>query len=699
MSVPSNAPRQESRRCRRISLLLATAWLIALFSPLRSTAQDIPPLNDPFGQNPFGGGNQVVPGNEVVFDAKFKLEPDTRRGEVIVTADIADGYHIYSLNQKGGPGPSKFTLTENPQVARLGQFQAETDPHVVENDPAFMMRVEQFEGKAIFKAAVELADVDDPESFSFGLTFDGQACNDQGCQLISGQKIKVTFGGYLEVPAKTGEYRPESAHVTWKGYLEPRVVEPGGTVRLVFEAIPDPTYHVYGWAAYVDEEAKSSASSPTLIALTKRNNWQADFPVASVEPQTHDIAGATAYWHAEPVSWSIDLRVPKGTAEGEYDLAGFLGFQTCQEDNCDIPSTAQFSVKVQVGGETQVETVPLTLVSTDRSYNEVEELAKGIEWGKQATAGGLDDKPVLAILGLAFLAGLILNVMPCVLPVIGLKIMSFVDQAGARRWEVIKLNLWFSAGLIFVFLVLATMAAVFGLGWGQHFQSVTFTVALILIVFTFGLSFLGVWEIPIPGFVGAASNQSMAKKEGAAGAFAKGIFTTILATPCTGPFLVPAISWSLTQPAWLTYLLFATVGLGMASPYLMIGAFPSLINLLPRPGAWMVTFKQLMGFVLMGTVVFLFNSLDDKLIMPTMTLLVGIAVACWWIGRTPSTAPLADQFKAWVISGVWSIAIAAFAFLYLAGGIELEWQPYDRVTLDQHLEEGSTVLIDFTADW
>jgi thiol:disulfide interchange protein len=305
----------------------------------------------------------------------------------------------------------------------------------------------------------------------------------------------------------------------------------------------------------------------------------------------------------------------------------------------------------------------------------------------------------VVILSLAFLAGLILNVMPCVLPVIGLKIMSFVQQAGGSRGEILSLNLWFSFGLMAVFWILASVAVFAKLGWGEHFGDVRFLVTMIGIVFAFGLSFLGVWEIPIPGFVGGSTMQGVAQKEGPIGAFGKGVLSTVLATPCAGPLLVPAVSWAAAQPAGLTYLTFTSIGLGMASPYLLIGAFPRLIRVLPKPGAWMDTFKQIMGFLLMGTVVFLFNSLASEWVIPTLTLLLGIGIACWWIGRISVSAGLTQKLVGWSWAGV-LIALAGYVgFVTLASANRLEWQPFSRVTLDRYLEEGYTVLVDFTADW
>jgi thiol:disulfide interchange protein len=264
-------------------------------------------------------------------------------------------------------------------------------------------------------------------------------------------------------------------------------------------------------------------------------------------------------------------------------------------------------------------------------------------------------------LGLAFVAGLILNVMPCVLPVIGLKIMSFVHQAGHHRGQVFLLNLWYVAGLMAVFLLLAVLTVQTGQGWGAHFQSTTFTIVMASIVFVCALSFLGVWEIPIPGFVGSSTASELAAKEGALGAFAKGVLTTVLATPCTGPFLVPAITWALSQPPVVVYAVFLAVGLGMASPYLVIGAFPQLVSRLPKPGPWMETFKQLMGFVLLGTVVFILNSFQSQpeYYVPVLAFLFGLWAACWWIGRSQASHSH-SQLRAWGVGTAVAVLMALF---------------------------------------
>jgi thiol:disulfide interchange protein len=311
----------------------------------------------------------------------------------------------------------------------------------------------------------------------------------------------------------------------------------------------------------------------------------------------------------------------------------------------------------------------------------------------------IDFKTLLPMLGFAFLGGLILNVMPCVLPVISLKLLSFLDQAGKRRGRVFLLNVWYSLGLLSVFMVLAALAATAGLAWGEQFTLPWFKVAMTALVFVMALSFLGVWEIPIPGFVGAGKANELQTEEGPGGAFFKGVFATILATPCSGPFLGTVFGFLLKQPPQVAYWIFGAVGLGMASPYLVIGAIPELIRFLPKPGVWMETFQQLMGFLLLATVVYLFTTLSAAYFVPTLTLLVGLWFACWWIGRTPLTASRGQKLAARIGGPAVAAIVGLLAFTLLFQTSKIPWQPFSPAALQQARSEGKTVMVDFSADW
>ena len=417
--------------------------------------------------------------------------------------------------------------------------------------------------------------------------------------------------------------------------------------------------------------------------------------------------------HEGDVSWFVPIELAPGVKPEDVKIEGSVFAQACDATSCKIPQTFKFTARL-------ADKPPVKIVEPRGGFDKRFDAKP---------AGAADDKPkgdaasvvplggLLAqlkpryfgvgkqtslwlVLGAAFVGGFILNFMPCVLPVIGLKILGFVEQSHERRSRVLVLNLWYAFGMLAVFWVLATLAVQLNLGWGQQFQSVGFNLVLAGLVFAMALSFLGVWEIPIPGFVGGNTATQLAAKEGPGGAFAKGVLTTVLSTPCSGPFLGPVFGFTLNQKWPAIYAIFTFVGLGMASPYLLIGAFPKLIRFLPKPGAWMDTFKQLMGFVLLFTVVFLLTFVGQDYILPTVAMLIAIWFGCWWIGRTPLTASLGKRLRGW------SIGVASAAVLGLIGfrmllpeKTELAWEPFTPARLEAELAQGRTVLVDFTADW
>jgi thiol:disulfide interchange protein len=357
----------------------------------------------------------------------------------------------------------------------------------------------------------------------------------------------------------------------------------------------------------------------------------------------------------------------------------------------------------------------MPLVFSETKYGEAAKLAETLGDTRQAAAdadtvdamAGAPADLWLVIIPASLVGGFLLNFMPCVLPVIGLKILSFAEQAGRSRRQILALNIWYSLGLLSVFMVLATLATGASLGlaeenlsWGQQFTSTTFTIVMVAIVFVMALSFLGIWELPIPGFVNSGTANQLAAREGAVGAFAKGVLATVLSTPCSGPFLGPVFGFLLKQPPLVTFIVFGAMGLGMAAPYLLIGAFPRLIRFLPKPGAWMETFKHMMGFVLLGTIVFLFTVMDREYLVATFALMVGLWAACWWIGRVPFTEPLATRLKAWAQGAVVAAAVGFASFHWLTPRESLiPWQTFTRAEVVRLSSEGHTVLVDFTAEW
>jgi len=667
--------------------------------------------DNPFGAfSGFGDPSSGFMRKRATFVGSYQIEKGTRAGRLAIEATIQPDWHIYSTTQpSGGPQPTRIQVAASRDFEVVGQLVLESDP-IVREDEAFPgVSVEELTGDVRWTVPIRVADHADLETLNVEVTINGQACETSGlCELVSERLTDVSFAGYYESVQATGRYQDPSGHIVVLGHVEPKVVRPGNTVNLVLAAELQPDWHIYRHA----ETDPQIVSKPTLIVLTKTSGWSFGEPIESVKPIQKESGlpeEPVLYYHEGNVSWTIPIEIPANTPNGDYAILGAIAYQTCTPTTCDPPTAVRFEVTVAVGDQAAQERVALAF--SPGTYQEVAQQAVAQAARKSAprtaataaTQQTWGDKSLIIVLSLAFLAGLALNVMPCVLPVIGLKVMSFVQQAGGSRWEVFSLNMWFSLGLLTVFWVLAGAAALAHVGilrqfgWGQHFESVGFTVTMIGVVFAFALSFLGVWEIPIPGFVSGGTMQGAAAKEGAVGAFSKGVLSTILATPCAGPLIVPAVNWAIAQPATMTFLAFTSIGLGMAAPYLLVGAFPQLIRALPKPGAWMETFKQLMGFLLLATVVWLFTTVGEKWTTATLTLLLGIGLACWSIGRISIVASFGRKFVGWVGAGVIVVLAALLGFVVL--GQKLDWEPFSRVALDNYLREGRTVLVDFTADW
>ncbi len=607
-------------------------------------------------------------GPPVTLHAQWAVAAGHQPATLYVTAKISPGWHIYSLTQKsGGPVPSKVTVEGGAGYKVTGPFTPLEMPEV-KRDPAFDgLEVETHEGTAVWTAPLQLPAGVDASTLAISGKFSYQACDDGHCLPPTSIPFKAALVDRAAVaklvPVATssdphaadaeGVYKSSTAHVTIRGHIEPRSAQPGSKARLVLTAEPSDEYHIY---AYAEKEPKGAGPRPTLIALTAPSGWKSSPAQASgdlIEKDSTDTATGKERYYDKPVTWTIEVNVPKDAKLGTHKLSGGIGFQTCLTGaTCDFPQGAEFSVDLPVAEKSQSGQLPL-LFTPAKSYK-----VAGPAQASNAAAAGFDPtkvRPVGAagtmlslphIVLYGFLGGLILNLMPCVLPVIGLKILSFVEQSHHDRKHVFMLNVWYSVGILAVFMALATLPVASHLlfekefGWGQQFAYDGFNITLTAIVFVMALSFLGVWEIPIPGFVGGAAANQLAAKEGALGAISKGAITTVLATPCSGPFLTTALAFAVAQSPHVTYTVFAAIGLGMASPYLLIGAFPSLIRFLPKPGAWMDTFKQLMGFVLLGTVVYLMTLVRWPAMVPTLTLLIGLWAGCWWIGRTPGYADL-----------------------------------------------------------
>ena len=333
---------------------------------------------------------------------------------------------------------------------------------------------------------------------------------------------------------------------------------------------------------------------------------------------------------------------------------------------------------------------------------------------------------LVTFLGFALIGGLILNIMPCVLPVIAIKVMSFLEQAQDSPARVRLMGLTFSAGIISSFLALAFVVITLkaggqSIGWGFQFQYPGFLIVMCAVVLLMSLSFFGLFYVNIT--VGQGEIDKLSQGEGFVGTFFKGVLATVLSTPCTAPLLAPALGFAFAEPSYVVLSIFFAAGLGMSLPYLLLTLNPAWLQKLPKPGAWMEKFKQSMGFILLATMVWLDFVLTRQIGPEPASFinywLVTLAFAAWIIATfTDLTSSNERKFKVWAIAATvlglvsWLCIFAqpqVMAAIIPGASTEIKsattssdnsgWKPFSVAALNTELTANKTVLLDFTADW
>jgi thiol:disulfide interchange protein/DsbC/DsbD-like thiol-disulfide interchange protein len=485
-----------------------------------------------------------------------------------------------------------------------------------------------------------------------------------------------------------------AAEVTWLMCKEACI--PGGAnlaleLPVAAEAGPHPRWG----AAIAQAETRIPPRREGVRAHAYRQNRDLTL-VVEIDGSTNHDPGALYFFAATP---TVDVGAPQSVrplGEGRWAISTRLAAYAGEPSS--LPGVLHAPQGLPLDGAPRAVELEVPLTVGPPPAHVI---------GALATGGGAP-RGMLAILGLALLGGLILNLMPCVFPVIGIKIMGFVNQAGEERSRVVLHGLVFTAGVLVSFwaltaLLLALRSGGAQLGWGFQLQSPGFVFVLTVVLLLFGLSMSGVFEVG-GSLIGAGSR--LQAKSGFGGSFFSGVLATVVATPCAAPFLAPALGAALALPAGASFATFTAIALGLSLPYLLLSAFPAAIKLLPRPGMWMETFKQGMAFLLYATVGYLVwvlaGQVEGDKFLSTLLALVVIAIAAWVYGRW--TAPVRSPM---VRRAGW-----AAAALLLAGGFvygmprtaapaddDVVWEVWSEQRVRELVAAGRPVYVDFTARW
>ena len=458
---------------------------------------------------------------------------------------------------------------------------------------------------------------------------------------------------------------------------------------------------------------------------------------SSVEAKAEGLEFGEANW-PEPIKeynealeleiWTFrgtfSVHVPVKAVDGtNYDSLGTtvtFNYQACDNSICLAPA----SKTISLDGSSNGGAAGTGVKKNDSETGAVESRtdAKENRTGSRTGLADGDSAGIALLLFFAFVGGIILNLMPCVLPVLSLKLFSLIKQAGESRGRLLTLGGATTAGILVSFWTLAAVVAAVkegggSAGWGMQFQSAGFIAFMVVILTAFAMSFFGVFEIWLPWST-TTRMDSAGQKSGLAGAFFTGALLVLLSTPCSAPFLGTAMGFAFAQTTPILFLFFTAAGLGLALPYMLVSAFPGVLKVFPKPGVWMVHLQRVMGVLLLASVGWLFWIVNEQAGVTGVELFAAVAIASIacsvLLGKfaKPGTAFIREVavvilssvalFSLWfagIAPEYERAAIATFNARMQQQMTEDGWFRYSPALIEEFAKAKRTVFIDVTADW
>ena len=481
---------------------------------------------------------------------------------------------------------------------------------------------------------------------------------------------------------------------------------------------------------------KLSEKSSVTIDIVIPENWHVNANVAADEflkPSSVEIA-ARGIEFGEPV-WPepikeynqvlefenlvfrghFQVKIPVKAVEDGYDSLttnATFHYQACDNSICLAPASVDIRIGSRSGGKT----------STTLKKNDEGTASPEVDTNKNNFEGQEGAASIALLLFFAFVGGIILNLMPCVLPVLSLKLFSLIKQAGESRGRLVALGIFTTAGILASFWTLAGIVAAIKAGggiagWGMQFQSAGFIAFMVIILTAFAMSFLGAFEVWLPGSA-TTKMDAAGHKAGLGGAFFTGALLVLLSTPCSAPFLGTAMGFAFTASTPVLFLFFTAAGLGLALPYLLVSAFPAVLKVFPKPGKWMVTLQKAMGVLLIATVAWLLWVVNEQAGGTGTAIFAGIAILSaalsFAIGKFAPPGVAFSREAGAFVAAIAVLSAAWFAFAapryeqslqerfearasqqMLDGG----WYRYTPELVSEFAKAGKTVFIDVSADW
>lgn len=525
--------------------------------------------------------------------------------------------------------------------------------------------------------------------------------------LLMALAMMICLGSSIAVAQTTNAI--DDSPVSVELLADKSAVVPGSTLKVAARFKLEEGWHIY----YKDP-------GETGRATTMELSLPQGFDAGEIQWQTphefHDF-GMKSFGYEGETTLIIAVQVPDDLKPGEpLKIAADLTWLVCQT-SC-VPGSATLELELPVVADAAQAAPTHEEIFGSKSSNGSDSVFDQ-DFNLEKRSDGV--LGFLKYLLFAFIGGLILNLMPCVLPVVSMKVMSFIREAGESKSRVMKHGFVYALGTVSTCLVLAL--AVIGLqvagytvGWGFQFQQPVFLLAMATLVAIMSLGLFGVFMVNVNS---GDKLQELSHQGGYTGSFFSGVVATILSTPCTAPFLGTAIGFAFAQPWWGIMLIFASIGAGLAFPYLLLSLNPAWQKYIPKPGAWMEYFKQGMGFLFLCSAVWLLYVLGQQVgsegLIGALVFILATSFGAWLIGTFADfNATRKRKIVVWIIAAIisttslwyftWDTVIQPPALAVTNSGTVvadngITWQTFSRDSVDKHLQDGDVVFIDFTADW
>lgn len=726
-------------------LLIVLAILSPIAPPARADTQTATKRNNHVTVQAYADREALVPGGRLNLAVSLKMDA---------------GWHVY-WRSPGGPGlPTQITWT-----APRGFDVARTRFPVPEAKYDKLLKETSFihEGTALFLTPIRVPTSAKPGSrVAFKLDARWLACK-KNC--IPGNvelslTLPVAQPGAAPKPAHRELFDeatealpvpPEKAeHLKFVGTTDPKTVEPGGKFTAILTVEIEPKHHM-------QSHKPLEGLIPAILFVEPTEGFeigQVQYPKAHIREDK--FLGKLSEYQGK-VAFRIPVEVDQDADAAPRRIRGVFQYQICTDSGtCFPPQCVTFTIPVRMKGGPAPTGAVETGATAEPSIDSTETQAAGPAPPAAASpptapvqrAGLLDRVQnwflsfgYKGVLALAFLGGILLNLMPCVLPVVSLKILSFVKQAKEDRRRIFLLGSAYCAGILVFF---GLFAVIFWqtdkqFGWGQQFQRPVVVLWLAALITALALSLFGVFTLFTPKVVNQLGEK--AEGEGLPSAFFTGVLATVLGTACTAPLLSAAVGAASRFPPAEGAVVFVVVGVGMALPFFILSVNPKWLRFVPRPGPWMETFEALMGFLLLGTVVWLLYPLQGQLgsfgLLMAMIFLLMVALAVWVKGKVRFGDPLGRKTKLHatallILALGWLFPFRVFSTIPAleaaerhraeligeaeyarftgrsASGVpqwhptdwsEIPWLGYKRERALAHVRAGYTVFVDYTADW